>query len=280
MNMKKLLTGILAFVTLCGCGVKSSSTNRLEEIKERGYITMATEPYFAPNEFIDPNKTGDEQYVGSDIEFGKYLAEKLGVELKVVPLEFTEVLSSVQQGKYDIAISALAYTEERAEAVNLTNSYYSSDDGKGYGMLVRKDDAGKYTSVESFKDATLIVQKGSLQEGLINKQIPEYAELKYLSSMNDTFMAISEGKADAAACAIDMAELFIEANPDLNLAIAEEFKFEIDLSKEGVVAAVMLGEDELLAAVNDIIEEFKTTGLFAQWTEEYKAYARTLGIMD
>ena len=68
-------------------------------------MTVATEPYFAPNEFIDPTKTGDEMYVGSDIEFAKYIGEKLGVEVKIVPLEFTEVLTSVQQGKYDIAIS-------------------------------------------------------------------------------------------------------------------------------------------------------------------------------
>lgn len=38
------------------------------------------------------------------------IADKLGVELKIVPLEFAAVLSSVTEGKYDLAISALAYT--------------------------------------------------------------------------------------------------------------------------------------------------------------------------
>lgn len=70
----------------------------MEEILQRGYIEVATEPYFAPNEFIDSTKSGDEQYVGSDIELAKYIAEKLGVELKVVPLEFSAVLSSVTEG--------------------------------------------------------------------------------------------------------------------------------------------------------------------------------------
>ena len=36
----------------------SASGGRLADILERGYIEVATEPYFAPNEFIDPSKQG------------------------------------------------------------------------------------------------------------------------------------------------------------------------------------------------------------------------------
>ena len=283
--MKKIfaliLTAALA-ITAVGCRKSDDSesrrTNRLEEIKERGVLTVATEPYFAPNEFIDPTKTGDEMYVGSDIEFAKYIGEKLGVEVKIVPLEFTEVLTSVQQGKYDIAISALSYTADRAEGMNLSKSYYKSEDSKGYGMVVRKSDADKYTTAESYADATLIVQKGSMQETFIKEQIPSYKELKYLASMTDTFLAVSEGKADRAACSIDMAELFIRANPDLDLAVVQDFKFTIDPEKDGVLVAMAKGEDELTDRINDIIDEFRETGLYKQWNDEYKAYAKKLGI--
>ena len=80
--------------------------------------------------------------MGSDIEMAKYIADKLGVELKIVPLEFAAVLSSVTEGKYDLAISALAYTPERAEAMNLSNGYYFDDEEDGYGLLVREEDPG------------------------------------------------------------------------------------------------------------------------------------------
>ena len=117
MGKRMLAGGVAVMMTavLCGCGAGQTSggaeaSNRLEKIKERGYIEVATEPYFAPNEFIDSTKTGDEQYVGADIEMAKYIADKLGVELKIVPLEFAAVLSSITEGKYDLAISALAYT--------------------------------------------------------------------------------------------------------------------------------------------------------------------------
>ena len=57
----------------------TGSNNRLNEILERGYIEIATEPYFAPNEFIDPTKSGEEAYTGSDVELAKYIGEALGV---------------------------------------------------------------------------------------------------------------------------------------------------------------------------------------------------------
>ena len=137
--MKKLIALLLAVTMMfalaaCG-GEKAEYANRLEEIKARGVLTVATEPYFAPNEFIDPSKEGDEKYVGADIEFAKYIADKLGVELQIVPLEFTAVLSSVAEGKYDLAISALAYKPDRAEAMNLSKGYYFDEDTEGYGML-------------------------------------------------------------------------------------------------------------------------------------------------
>ena len=94
-NRKRIIALVLALIfalalAACGSGSKEKlPANRLEAIKERGYIEVCTEPYFAPYEFIDSSKQGDEQYVGMDIEIAKYIAEKLGVELRLVPLEFS-----------------------------------------------------------------------------------------------------------------------------------------------------------------------------------------------
>lgn len=106
----------------------TGSNNRLNEILERGYIEIATEPYFAPNEFIDPTKSGEEAYTGSDVELAKYIGEALGVEVRLKPMDFTSVLGSITTGKYDLAISALAYTPARAETMNLSKGYYFGDE--------------------------------------------------------------------------------------------------------------------------------------------------------
>ncbi len=278
--MKKLITLLLTFtmlftLTACG-GEKTEYANRLEEIKARGVLTVATEPYFAPNEFIDPSKEGDAKYVGADIELAQYIADKLGVELQIVPLEFTAVLSSVAEGKYDLAISALAYKPDRAESMNLSKGYYFDEDTEGYGMLCRTEDVDKYPTAESMKDAVIVVQAGSLQQDYVMEQVPECKEIKYVSSMTDAFLMVQENKADLAACFIGNGRLYSEANPEVN--IVNGFKFEENKEWGGTRIGMMKGEDELTAAINEIIDEIIESGVYAQWYEEYKVYAESLGL--
>ena len=278
--MKKLFCLMLAAVmmaSLCACSSKDEGrANRLEEIKQRRYLTVATEPYFAPNEFIDPSKEGQEQYVGADMELAKYIADSLGVELQIVPLDFTAVLSSVSEGKYDLAISALAYSPARAESMNMSKGYYFDDDTEGYGMLCRVGDEDKYPDARSMKDAVIAVQAGSVQDSFVLSQIPEYKEIKYVDSMTNAFLMVQEGKADLAACFIGNGRLYSEANP--TVTIVNGFKFASDESMEGTRIGIKKGEDELTDAVNAIIDEVVESGVYAQWYDEYSEYAAGLGL--
>ena len=100
-------------------GIPADATGRLERIRSAGKLRVATEPYFAPQEFIDPEKSGQEQYVGSDMELAKLIAERMGVTLEIVPMDFTDVLPAVADGECDLAISGLAFTPGRANQVEL-----------------------------------------------------------------------------------------------------------------------------------------------------------------
>ena len=85
-NWKKItglaLTAALALSLLTACGGnQEDGGKRLDEIKEKGVFTIATSPDFAPSEFVDSSKTGQDQYVGFDMTLARYLAEELGVEL-------------------------------------------------------------------------------------------------------------------------------------------------------------------------------------------------------
>ena len=159
--MKKTLCLILAvlmlMLNLAACG-QPANKDRLAEIKARGYLEFCTEPYFAPMEFIDPAKTGDDQFVGVDIEIAKYIAQKMGVQLKIVPLDFTPLLAAIADGKYDLALSAIAYSPSRAEAMKLSKVYRASN--TGYGFIVRAEDKDKYTTIE----ITALNSRGNLRE--------------------------------------------------------------------------------------------------------------------
>ena len=276
-NMKKIVALLLVLATvfaLAACGSKSEPKDRLAKIKDQGYMEMVTEPYFAPFEFIDPPKEGDAQYVGMDIELGKKIAEKIGVELKIVPLEFTAVLAGVVDGKYDMAISAIAYSPSREEAMLLSDGYKLTSD-EGYGFLTRIEDADKYTCIEDLANAVVVTQSGSVQEGIYNDQVKSCKEFKLVSAMTDGYLAVAENKADVCIVSKASAKLYAEANGGLTVS---EFTFETDPRLSSTVVGVPKGGESLMAVVNEVIAEQTANGNIETWYDEYAELAATLGI--
>ena len=276
---------------MCGCsssaqaaGMKETKTaaqeggSRLEEIKERGYLEVAMEPYLAPFEFIDPGKTGDEMYVGADVELAKYIADKLGVECRIIPLEFAAVLSSVTEGKYDMAISGLAYTPARAEAMEMSKGYFYGTDEALYGILVSDELIEGIKTKEDLKDKTVVVQSGSIQE-IFASELPEgCGELKFVSATTDGYLMVQEGKADCCITAIKPAELYLKANPDCGMSISPYIEFEVDKELQGTRICMQKGETRLLDEVNSILDEVIETGIFEEWYDEYSELAASLGV--
>lgn len=273
-----IMIGMMSGCSKENTTVARASKNRLEEIQKRGYIEVVTEPYFAPFEFIDPSKEGEEKYVGSDMKLAQYIADKLGVELRIIPLEFSAALGSITENKYDLAISALSYTPARAEAMNISKGYYFAKENAGHGLLIRKEDADIIKDTSFLEDKVMVVQSGSLQEVFVNEQVPKYKELKRVSSTNDGFLMVQEGKADVAAASIPMAKLYIEANPGAGLMIVEDFEFVVDESVSGNRIGIPKGEEELTEKVNEIIDEVVGSGIFEEWHTEYTEYAKNLGL--
>ena len=277
--MKKLIAVLTVLVlALSVCSLSLAEDDRLAAIKEAGVITVCAEPYFPPMEFIDPMKLGAEQFVGVDVELAKYVADKIGVKLEYVPLEFSAVLTGIAEGKYDLAISALAWSKTRAESMNLSIGYYTSlTGGDDYGFFCRIEDKDKYNTIEAVQQAVVVTQSGSVQEGYYDEFVKTCKEFKRTSSMTDAYLAVKEGKADVCVCSIDAANLWAEANG--NVTTTTDFRFPSDESKGGTrVAAAPEGTDSLMEIVNQCITELTEQGKFLEWNDTYKEYAKSLGL--
>lgn len=263
-NIKLKLARNTAFalfvsVTLSAISGTAFAANRLEKILEAGKLTVCTAPHFAPYEFIDNTKKGQERFRGSDIKLTHYIAEKLGVEVEITPLEFSAVLAAITQGKHDLAISALSYTPARAKTIELSDPYKKGDEE---GVLVRKADADKYKSWDDFDGKTVGANTGTLQEQLISLCLPK-AKKQTFDMPGIAVVAVSSGKIDAAAVAVPQGEMFVKSNPDLCV-----LPLRFDQVKSGYVIGATKGEVELIARVNEIIKEVVDNGLYDKWLEE------------
>ena len=272
--MKKALAIIMAaamaMTALTGC---SGSKSKLEAIKEAGVIKMATSPDFAPMEFENIKADGTKEYVGSDIELGKYIAEKLGVKLQIEAMDFTAVQAAVTTGTVDMAISGFAKTAEREESMELSIGYNTDSDDVGQGILISKEKAAELTTAESFAGLKVGAQNGSLQHNLVKEQLPADVQVELIGSLNDGVLMLSTGKIDALAVSGENGVLYA-GNYD-NIVMSDFF---FDYTSEGNVVACQKGQTELMEAINNIIKEVNEQKLYSQWTDEATALAESLGI--
>ncbi|MGQ7448073.1 transporter substrate-binding domain-containing protein [Streptococcus suis] len=262
--MKKMLAlaaTVLAGLTLAACS-STSSQSALDKIKEKGTLVVATSPDYAPFEFqalVD----GKNEVVGADIMLAQKIADELGVKLEVSAMSFDNVLSSVQNGKADIAIAGLSYSEERAKVFDFSESYYQISDV----LLIKKDSANSLTSIDAMSGKTLAVQKGSTQEAYAQENISQ-ANIISLTLMGEAVNELKSGKVDAILMDSPVAAGYVSQNSDLAVA-SVEFPTIDENSK---VIALPKGSAELKTAIDKVIAEVKASGEFDTFLEKAATY--------
>ncbi|MBY5033805.1 transporter substrate-binding domain-containing protein [Streptococcus gallolyticus] len=268
MKFKKLLvaaTALVAGLSLAACSSGAStdkSVSTVDKIKEKGTLVVATSPDYAPFEFqalVD----GENKVVGADILLAEKLAKDLGVKLEVSAMSFDNVLTSVQNGKADIAIAGFSYSKERAQSFDFTDAYYSVSDV----FLVKKSDADKYKKLSDLKGKSLAVQKGSTQEAFAQKSVSD-ANIVSLTAMGEEVNELKSGQVDAVLMDSAVAEGYASQNDDLVLA---SIKLEAS-DADAKVVIMPKGQEDLQKVLNKSIKEVVDGNEFANYLSEVAKY--------
>lgn len=247
MKIKKLVLGALMFVSvfaLAACG-SSSNENLQEKVVKRGKLVVAISPDYAPFEF----KTlvnGKDTIVGADVELAKAIADELGVKLELSSMSFDNVLSSLQTGKADIAISGLSATKERKNAYDFSDPYYETENA----ILVKTSNLDKFTSISSLSGQKVAVQKGTIEEGLAKDQLKD-SKIVSLTAMGEAINELKSGQVQAVDLEKPVAEGYLSQNSDIALA-----GFTLKTSDGDAKAVAMpKGSGEMVKTVNKVIKK-------------------------
>ena len=266
----------LTMATLVGCsgGAKEAEpANRLAKVLDSGKLMVGVSPDFAPMEFKDVTKTGDDQYVGSDMAMARYIAKELGVELEIKAMEFSAIQQAVDSGTIDCGISGFAYTAERAESYATSALYNIQPDDEGHSLLVKKGEGANYDEAADFSGKTVLGQNASLQQSLIMEQLPADVKFQPITTVTDGVLMIINDKADALAVSWDNGEMLMASYPEIEFTT-----YKFDHLDDGNIVLMKKGEDELINAINEVLTEINESGIYEQWTEEAQALAESLGI--
>ena len=268
--MKKLVSLVLALalslsMVACGSSEPASGEPEVETLK------VAISPDFAPMEFVDLSKTGQDQYVGFDVSLAKYIAAEMGKELEIMPMSFDACQVAVSTGKVDMSISGFSYTPERAENYNLSDYYYAGDNETEQTVIALAENAAKFTSAESFAGVKVGAQTASLQEALVNDQlVPLGAELVIFSDINTGVLQLKKGDFEAIAVATGNGDAIAANNPEV---VVTDFTFEVDEAAENNLILLKKGADDLTAQVNEILAKAYAAGLYGEWYAEAQELA-------
>lgn len=261
--MKKIFAVILATVLLAGmlAGCSGSKTN--------GVLTVAISPDYAPMEFVIYNEKGQAEYAGFDVMLAEYIASEMGMELKLMPMDFNACQMAVAAGTADMGISGFSWTAKRAANYNLSDYYYAGDNETEQVLITTKENAGKYTTVESLAGLTVGAQAASLQEGLCKAQLPNNP-LKVFTDVNTGVLQLKKGDFQVMAVAAGNADAILASNPDLALA---GFHFVVTDEESNNLVLLKKGNDELTARVNEILAKALAEGKYGQWYAKAKELA-------
>ena len=271
-NLKKFVCLLLAALTvfaLCACG--SSDKSALQEIKDSGVLTVALSPDFAPMEFVDSSKTGQEQYVGFDVMLAQFIADELGVKLEIQAMSFDASQTAVSTGSVPMSISGYSWTEERAENFELSDYYYAGENETEQVLLIRKADADKYKTAEDFDGVDVGAQNASLQMMMVTEQLPN-AKAYTIGDIGVGVLELQSGNIEALAVAAGNAEMIVDSNPDLMVC---EWEFDVKAEYEANVVLIAKGETELLEAVNAALQKAYDEGYYGGWYEEAVELAKS-----
>ena len=262
--MKKIFALTLAVLMVMGlfAGCSGSQTNN--GLLNEGKLVISISPDFAPMEFVDPTKDGQDQFVGFDVALAKYIAQELGVELEIKPMDFDACQLAVGSGMVDMSISGYSWTEKREKNYNMSDYYYAGENETEQVLIVLKENAGKYTTAESLKGLKIGAQGASLQEELVKSQLPDCTLVSY-TDINTGLQQLKKGDFDAMAVAIGNANALINNNPDVGMS---GFQFEVDEKETNNLILLKKGNDTLTEKVNEILAKAKAAGLYEIWYEE------------
>lgn len=255
----------MATVCLVGCSNDPEFYNESGD-PEQETLTVVLSPDYAPYEFIaDVTKTGYKQYAGADVEVAKFIAEELGMKLKITSANFDICPSEVNAGKADLSISGFSWTPSRAENYELSKTYFAEGDGEQQ-VLILKENAEKFKSLADLNKAEVKVaaQGGSLQDELVDSYLPN-ATKENFDNIDQAVQLLISGKYDAIALSEHTVDVRVAANDKLQ-ALSENFP----VPDAGLVVLAKKGNSELMAKVNEAIDKIVAQNLYANGWKKQK----------
>ena len=234
MKNKVLFTivAIIALSLLASCSQKSEA------------LTVATDAAFPPFEIVDEET---KEIIGFDIDLMNAIAEKAGLDIVYKNVAWDPLLAGMADCQYDMAISAMTITADRAEQFSFSDPYINA------GQIVAvKLDNETINGPEDLVGKTVGAQIGTT--GSLEIEAIADTTLKVYDTYELAFLDLVNGQVDAVVADYPLAVSFVNKYSDSLKVVGEVF------TDENFGVAFCKDNNELIAQVNAALAELIDEG--------------------
>lgn len=256
-----ILLAVLALimVSLSGCSKETVAEDSYGKIEERGYLVMGLDDTFAPMGFRDEKG----ELVGFDVDLAKAVFNRIGLEVKLQPIDWTMKETELNSGNIDIIWNGYTINEERKEKVNFTQAYLENRQ-----IILTLSDSDIYSKAD-LQGKSVAAQNASSAIEAIEKE-PEVLE-KFkdgepvlFDTNHEALMDLEAGRVDAVVSDEVLARYYIKQKNPEDYRILEE-----DFGEEEYGIGVRKEDKKLLESINNALDEMKEDG---SYDEVYKKW--------
>lgn len=255
------LTILMVIVLLLSACGKKAPANRLEAIQQAGKIVVGTSADYEPWGFKDEN----DEFVGIDMDIIREIGRRMNVEVEIQDLGFDTLVAAVQTGNIDVAIAAMASSEDRRQQVDFSIPYYAGPNI----MLAAADSDISFTDPLEAANFKIGTQSGTImyywvEKNLINPGLMSADNVLLYERNEQVALDLQAGRIDIAIMDLEPGKQFM-ADP------AYGFKevWRGVMETQGQSIAIMKGEDELKAELDKHLQDMLDEGFIANLLAEY-----------
>ncbi|MHA6260577.1 ectoine/hydroxyectoine ABC transporter substrate-binding protein EhuB [Sporosarcina sp. CAU 1771] len=273
-SMGLMLVAVLLIVAACGNDKASEETSILEELREKGTVTVgfANEKPYAYEE--------DGELKGAAVEIAKKVLGNLGIdEVKGQLSDFGNLIPGLNAGKFDLVTAGMAITPNRCENV----AFGEPEIKYGEGLIVT---TGNPENLMSYKDIAdnpeikVAVMSGATEIDFLQREGVDDSQIVRVPDIPASFSAVESGRAHATTGTEMTIKMALEsANAD-KIEFVEGF---VQPEIEGVpsygAAAFRTDSEELRNAYNEELTKLKEEGKIAELIEP-SGFSAEMNLVD
>ncbi|WP_251551546.1 amino acid ABC transporter substrate-binding protein [Neobacillus muris] len=246
--MKRLAAMLLViaalFTVLTAC-----SSNTSEAKEKENTLVIGIDDTFAPMGFRDENN----KIVGFDIDYAKAAAKKMGMDVKIQPIDWKTKESELSSGRIDLIWNGYTITDERKQKVLFTKPYL-----KNAQVVVTKTDSN-ITKLSDLEGKVVGLQSQSSAADALNAS-PIKSKVKEVTEFGDNVMALNDlksGRIDAVVIDEVVIDYYMTKEKDTFKVLDES------LAPEEYGVGVKKGNEELLNKLQKALDEMNEDGTAA-----------------